>query len=180
MSAVPADPALADRVRGVHRSYATGVAVVTTAVDGAPFGLAVNAFSSVSLEPPLVLVCVSTTAKTHDHLYRGEHIGINFLAHDQVELASLFATSGGDKFAAIAWAPGGSGVPVLDGVSSWLEVEIEQRLAAGTHTIFVGRVIAADAPARPPLIYHDGRFFDGNRLLPAAGQARSTQEDARA
>jgi flavin reductase (DIM6/NTAB) family NADH-FMN oxidoreductase RutF len=162
---------LADRVRAVHRSYATGVAVVTTHADGAPFGLAVNAFSSVSLEPPTVLVCVATAAQTHEHLYRGEHIGVNLLAHDQLDVARVFARSGGDKFASVAWAPGGSGVPVLDGVAAWLELAIEHRLAAGTHTIFLGRVIAAEASDRPSLVYQAGGFFDGGRLAPAEAAA---------
>lgn len=153
------------RVRDVHRCFPSGVAVVTTSVDGEPYGLAVNAFSSVSLEPPLVLVCVKTTAQTHDHLYRGEHIGISFLAHDQVSVASVFATSGGDKFSQIAWHPGSTGVPVITGSSAYLETEIEQRLSAGTHTIFIGRVVDADAPARPPLVYYDGKFHDGAQLV---------------
>jgi flavin reductase (DIM6/NTAB) family NADH-FMN oxidoreductase RutF len=166
------DLELADRVRAVHRSYATGVAVVTTHAGGAPFGLAVNAFSSVSLDPPTVLVCVATSAQTHEHLYGGEHIGVNLLAHDQIDVAGVFAKSGGDKFASIAWSPAaGSGVPVLDGVAAWLELAIEQRLAAGTHTIFLGRVIAAEAFDRPPLVYQAGSFFDGAKLAPAQAAA---------
>jgi flavin reductase (DIM6/NTAB) family NADH-FMN oxidoreductase RutF len=156
---------LQSRVRDVHRCFPSGVAVVTTSVDGAPYGLAVNAFSSVSLEPPLVLVCVKTTAQTHDHLYRGEHIGISFLAHDQVSVASVFATSGGDKFSQIPWHAGSTGVPVITDSSAYLETEIEQRLSAGTHTIFIGRVVDADAPARPPLVYFDGKFHDGAQLV---------------
>jgi flavin reductase (DIM6/NTAB) family NADH-FMN oxidoreductase RutF len=156
---------LEHRVREVHRCFPSGVAVVTTSVRGEPYGLAVNAFSSVSLEPPLVLVCVKTTAQTHDHVYQGENIGINFLAHDQVPVAQVFATSGGDKFSAVGWRPGRTGVPILEGVSAHLEVEIEQRVPAGTHTIFVGRVVEADAPARPPLVYFDGRFHDGGQLV---------------
>jgi flavin reductase (DIM6/NTAB) family NADH-FMN oxidoreductase RutF len=162
---------LSERVRAVHRSYATGVAVVTTAAGGAPFGLAVNAFSSVSLDPPTVLVCVATSAQTHEHLYRGEHIGVNLLAHDQLDVAGVFAKSGGDKFASIAWSPGGSGVPVLDGVAAWMELAIEQRLAAGTHTIFIGRVIGAEAFDRPSLVYQAGGFFDGAKLAPAQAAA---------
>jgi flavin reductase (DIM6/NTAB) family NADH-FMN oxidoreductase RutF len=161
-------PELANRVKAVHRCFPSGVAVVTTALDDTPYGLAVNAFSSVSLEPPLVLVCVKTTAQTHDHLYRGEHIGINFLAHDQASVASVFATSGGDKFAELSWRAGTSGVPILDGVCAYLEIAIEQRLPAGTHTMFVGRVVEADATAHPPLVYFDGGFYDGARLTPVA------------
>jgi flavin reductase (DIM6/NTAB) family NADH-FMN oxidoreductase RutF len=160
---------LTDRVLAVHRYFPSGVAVVTTAVEGQPYGLAVNAFSSVSMEPPLVLVCIKTTAKTHDHLYEGKALGINFLAHDQIAVAETFAQSGGEKFAGLEWQSSESGIPVLGGVSAYLEVEIEQRLAAGTHTIFIGRVIEADARARPPLVYFNRGFFDGAELHPVAG-----------
>lgn len=158
---------LIERVKAVHRCFPSGVAVVTTCVEDRPYGLAVNAFSSVSLEPPLVLVCVKTTAQTHDHLYGGEHIGINFLAHDQKAIAAVFARSGGDKFAGLSWRAGTCGVPVLDGVSAHLEAAIEQRITAGTHTIFISRVLHADAPARPPLVYYDSSFFDGAQLVTA-------------
>jgi flavin reductase (DIM6/NTAB) family NADH-FMN oxidoreductase RutF len=164
-----AEAALRERVRSVHRRFPSGVAVVTTAVDGRPYGLAVNAFSSVSMEPPLVLVCVKNTAKTHEHLYRGERLGINFLAHDQRQLAERFATSGGNKFIGVAWRLGAAGVPMLEDVSAYLEVRIEQRLAAATHTIFLGEVLEADAPARPPLVFFEGAFFDGAELHPVAG-----------
>jgi flavin reductase (DIM6/NTAB) family NADH-FMN oxidoreductase RutF len=117
----------------------------------------------------LVLVCVKSTAQTHDHLYRPQHIGINFLAHDQIDIASVFAHSGGDKFARLAWHPGASGAPVLDQVSAHFEIAVEQRLPAGTHTIFIGRVIEAEATGRPPLAYFDGAFFDGDRLAPVSG-----------
>ena len=157
-----------DQVRAVHRTYPTGVAVVTTAEDGAPYGLACNAFSSVSLDPPLVLVCVNTSAQTHEHLHRGLHLGINFLAHDQIEVANRFATSGGDKFSDTEWAPGQTGVPVLHGVASHVETEIAERIPAGTHTIFLCRVVTAVSHGRPPLVYLGGGFFDGGQLVPLA------------
>jgi flavin reductase (DIM6/NTAB) family NADH-FMN oxidoreductase RutF len=157
---------LADRVLAVHRCFPSGVAVVTTCVDDQPYGLAVNAFSSVSMEPPLVLVCVKTTAKTHDRLYGSEKIGINFLAHDQLAVANRFAKSGGDKFANLSWRANPDGVPILDGISAYLIVEIQRRVPAGSHTIFIARVTDAHAPARPPLVYFDQAFFDGAQLQP--------------
>ncbi|HTX07409.1 MAG TPA: flavin reductase family protein [Solirubrobacteraceae bacterium] len=155
---------LRERVRSVHRSFPSGVAVVTTATDGTPYGLAVNAFSSVSMDPPIVLVCVNTTARTHDPLYQGAHLGINFLAHDQVPIARRFATSGGNKFSGVTWHTGEDGVPLLDGASAYLVMEIQQRLAVATHTIFVGEVTAASAQRRAPLVYYAGVFFDGTEL----------------
>ncbi len=161
------DDDLIERVKRVHRAFPSGVAVVTTSIDGAPFGLAVNAFSSVSLDPPLVLVCVRTSANTHDLLYREDHLGVNFLAHDQSAIAGAFSRSGGDKFAGIAWEPGIGGAPILDGAAGAFETRVEQRLRAGTHTIFIARVLGARASGRPPLLYHDAAFWDGAHLVPA-------------
>lgn len=168
-----ADDELIDRIRAVHRAFPSGVAIVTTSLDDEPLGLAVNAFSSVSLEPPLVLVCVKTTAQTHDHLYANDHLGVNFLAHDQGGIAMRFAQSGGDKFADLAWTPGIAGTPLITGAAGHFETTVEQRLRAGTHTIFIARVVDAVAGDRPPLLYHAGGFWDGAKLV-----AASTEEHA--
>ena len=164
-----ADGDLAGLVRAVHKCFPRGVAVVTTRPAEKPHALAVNAVSSISLEPPSVLVCIKTTARTHEHLDRGEHLGINFLAHDQRLIAERCSVSGGAKFEGLAWAPGPeSKAPILDRVSAHFEVLIRERFGAGTHTVFLGEVLDPCAPARPPLIYVRGRFFDGQRLAPAA------------
>jgi flavin reductase (DIM6/NTAB) family NADH-FMN oxidoreductase RutF len=159
-----ADDDLAEAVKGVHRSFPTGVTIVTTQIDGQPYGLAVNAFSSISLEPPLVLVCVASSSSTYGHLFRAERMGVNVLAHDQAAVAGVFARSGGDKFSQVEWKSGPSGVPLLDGVSGYLELMIEKRIPAYTHTIFIGRVTGAHTASRPPLVYLAGSFFDGREL----------------
>ena len=164
---VPPTESLQDlrtRMRAVNRAFPSGVAVVSTLIHDKPHGLAVNAFSSVSLEPPLVLVCVNTAAQTHEHLYTGRFIGISFLAHDQAAVASVFAISGGDKFAGIGWHRGSTDAPLIDNAAGYLEAAVEQRHSAGTHTIFVGRVVEADATRRAPLIYLNGSFYDGAEL----------------
>jgi flavin reductase (DIM6/NTAB) family NADH-FMN oxidoreductase RutF len=162
------DADLAERVRRVHRSFATGVTVVTTCVDGVPYGLAVNAFSSLSLTPPLVLVCVAQTTSTYPHLMAGEHFAVNILAHDQRDVAARFARSGGDKFAGLAWRPGQDGCPVIDGAAAALELRIETRMPAYTHTVFIGRVLATHVSGTPPLVYLDGGFYDGAKLSEAS------------
>ena len=150
---------LRDRVRRAHRRYPTGVTVVTTMADGRPVGLACNAFASVSLNPPLVLVCVNTAARSHDPLHAGEFIGINVLAGDQADLARRFATTGQDKFADVAWMPGtATGVPLLDSAAATFETVIEQRIPAGTHTIFVCAVVDVHSTARDALLYVDGTY----------------------
>ena len=156
--------ALVERVKDVHRRFPTGVTIVTTAVDGVPFGLAVNAFASLSLTPPRVLACVAATSSTYPRLFEADRLAVNILAHDQIDVARAFARSGGDKFRGLAWQVGAGGAPLLDGVSAQLELTSEHRVRAGTHTIFIGRVVTAQAFERAPLVYLGGAFFDGARL----------------
>jgi flavin reductase (DIM6/NTAB) family NADH-FMN oxidoreductase RutF len=166
--------ALSAEVRRVHRRYVTGVTVVTTVVDGTPYGLAVNAFSSISLDPPLVLVCVARTAETYPRLFSSERFAVNILAHDQASVAAQFARSGVNKFAGLAWRFGEYETPLLDGVAAALELQVESRLPVYTHAIFIGRVLSTVVTDSPPLIYHEASMFDGGRLEPAP--APDTQE----
>lgn len=155
---------LADRVRAAHRNYPTGVTVITTSVEGQPYGLAVNAFSSVSLDPPTVLFCVNESSKTHEHLMRATHVGINILGHEQHDVAAVFATSGGDKFSQITWTPGIAGVPVIAGVAAHFETEVTQTTKVGTHTVFICTVINAEAAEHEPLLYLRGDFHDARKV----------------
>jgi flavin reductase (DIM6/NTAB) family NADH-FMN oxidoreductase RutF len=146
----------------------SGVTVVTTSTEGGgPRGLAVNAFASLSVEPPLLLVCIARRAETHDFLFRGRGFAVNILASTQAAVARRFATSGGDKFADVEWAPGAHGAPILRDVSGYLEAETVSRAIAATHTVFVGRVLNARAFARPPLVYLDGTLYGAEGLQPA-------------
>ncbi|MFI0776799.1 flavin reductase [Streptomyces sp. NPDC021212] len=156
----------ADLVRGVHRKFITGVTVVTTDDGGTPRGLAVNAFSSISLDPPMVLVCVQRSSTTHPALHRATHLGINILAAGQLDVAKVFASKSDDKFADLSWTPGDSGVPLIDGSCAQLEVEIGERLEAGSHTVFTGRVVAARHEDLAPLVYSGGGFFDISNTAP--------------
>lgn len=150
------DPAV---VREVHRRFVTGVTVVTTMDDDVPRGLAVNAFCSVSLEPPLVMVCVQTTSTTYPALVRADHLGINILAVDQLDAARVFASKANDKFAALDWSPGPHGSPLLQDSAARVEVEIGERLCASTHTVFVGRIVQAEHRDVDPLVYRSGQFL---------------------
>ncbi|MEV5837689.1 flavin reductase family protein [Nocardia sp. NPDC052112] len=161
---------LADRVRSVHRYYPTGVTIVTSAIDGRPFGLAVNAFSSLSLDPPMVLVCVAATAASYPGLFQQDRMAVNILAHDQAEVAQTFGRSNPDKFTSVAWKLGEHGAPLLEGVAASFELRIESRIPAHTHSIFVGRILEAHTSEKWPLLYVDRRFFDSTtvpELVPA-------------
>lgn len=160
---------LVAELKRVHRSFASGVTIVTTQVEGRPFGLAVNAFASVSLDPATVLVCINTSSSTYPKFFAGGHFGISILAADQSAVAMRFATSGGDKFSDVAWKTGDFGQPLIEGAAAHLEMEIASMLLAGTHTVIVGKVLSAHASGHPPLLFHNGGFFDGGKLVKADG-----------
>lgn len=148
-----------DVVRAAHRQFPTGVTVVTAMTDDGPRGLTVNAFSSVSMDPPTVLVCVSRTSRSIDALLRAKVIGINLLSSGQEALARTFASSTDDRFSGVAWSPGESGAPLLDGTSAHFEVEPETIALASTHVVFVGRVVSCSSSSDlPPLLYVAGGF----------------------
>lgn len=155
-----------DLVRGVHRKFITGVTVVTADDEGTPRGLAVNAFASISLDPPMVLVCVQHSSATHPALNRATHLGISILAADQLDVAKVFASKGEAKFARVPWRTGTFGAPLIDGSCAQLEVEIGERLEAGSHTVFTGRVVSAHHDDLAPLVYSGGGFFDISHTAP--------------
>jgi steroid delta-isomerase-like uncharacterized protein len=154
-----------DLLREVHRNNATGVMIVTTTVDGKPRGLVVNAFTSISLTPPLILVCVARTSATYPGLFSTDAFAVNILSREQRDIARTFAASGDEsKFAAVAWRAGVTGAPLLEGTCGYFEAETQQRAQAMTHTIFIGHVVAAEQFDRLPLLYMGGRFYDSHGL----------------
>lgn len=164
MSDAPEKDAVLERTRAVHRRFPTGVTVVTVCVDGEPYGLAVNAFSSLSLDPPTVLTCVAKTSATYTRLFATDRMAINLLAADQADVARVFAKSGGDKFGSIDWQPGPDGVPILDGVAGWFDTRISHRIPVHTHSVFIADVLDAHASDRKPLLYYEGGLIDSAPL----------------
>ncbi|GAA1806154.1 flavin reductase [Agromyces neolithicus] len=154
-----------DAFKGFNRQFITGVTVVTTTdADGTPRGLAANSYASVSIEPPLVLVCVQKTSSTHPALFRSSHLGINILSNQQRETVATFASRSPDKFAAVEWHAGPQGSPLIDGSSASIEAEIKERFQAKTHTVFIAKVTHAEVSDLVPMVYKSGRFFDGASL----------------
>lgn len=155
-----------DVMKQVNRQFVTGVTVVT-AMDGqTPRGLAVNAFSSISLDPATVMVCVQRTSSTHDCLFRADHLAINILSTDQLDVVGTFASKADDKFKDVEWESGPYGSPLIARSSARMEVEIRERLQASTHTVFICRVMHAAVDERSPMVYSAGKFFDGGALAP--------------
>lgn len=153
-----------DTMKQVNRKFVTGVTVVTAMDDETPRGLAVNAFASISLDPPTVMICVQRTSSTHDCLYTTDNLAINILSVDQLDVVNVFAGKSADKFAQVDWLPGPYGSPLIERSSAQMEVEIRERLQASTHTVFICRVVHATASDRAAMVYSSGQFFDGSAL----------------
>lgn len=146
--------------RDVMGRFPTGVTVVAaTAADGTPRGLTVNSFTSVSLDPPLVLVCIDRRAASHDALIEAGGFAVTMLASDQADLARRFAEDPADgRFESVGWTQSEGGCPVLNDGTAWLDCVVEQVVAAGDHSILLARVAASGASGRAPLVFCSGTF----------------------
>jgi flavin reductase (DIM6/NTAB) family NADH-FMN oxidoreductase RutF len=139
--------------------FATGVTVVTTRdAGGRPLGLTVNAFCSVSLSPPLVLVCVDRRSEANPGLAEGRLFNVSVLAEDQQEISHRFATLGALKFEGIALPNGDNGVPVIPGALAVVECRLSAAHTAGDHTIYVGEVTRLEHRPGRPLLYHGSAY----------------------
>ena len=150
----------ADSLRRVAGHFPTGVTVVTTVHGGRPCGLTVNSFASVSLDPPLMLVCVSRAARAYACVDAEGRFTVNVLCEGQEAIARLFASKDAqDKFNGIGYRPSPHGFPILDGVHAWLDGEIIARHPGGnTHTIYVARVTALGIGGGRPLVFYAGAY----------------------
>ena len=145
--------------RAVLGHFATGVTVVTAMDEGQPAGLSVNSFTSVSLDPPLVAFCVARGSSTWPRIRATGRFTVSILAEDQEDLSRVFATTGADKFRAVAWWEGPMGGPVLAGALAWIECTVEAEHDAGDHVMVVGRVRELDvADEGKPLIFYRGGY----------------------
>ena len=148
-----------DEFRRACGRFATGVAVASVVDErGAAHGLTVSSFTSVSLEPPLVLICLGHDVTIIEAFRRASHFGINILREQDRDLSQRFATKGLDKFNGISWRPGRTGVPLIDSALSAIECETHQRTQSGDHDILVGRVVATRVEDGAPLIYYASHY----------------------
>ncbi|GGK83622.1 hypothetical protein Sme01_17710 [Sphaerisporangium melleum] len=155
------DPADSRHFRSVLGRFATGVAAVTAVdpADGLPRGLAVNSFTSVSLDPPLVAFCVSNTSTTWPRIRAAELMCVNVLSERQEHVSRRLAARAGDKFAGLSLRTSPGGGPLIDGALAWLECVVEAEHPAGDHSIVVARVLALDAHAdHGPLVFFRGDY----------------------
>ena len=140
--------------------FASGVTIVTTEHEGKPFGMTVSSFASLSLHPPLVLVCVEKSLKTHDAIVSAGRFGVSILSAEQSDISNRFASRMDDKFAGVAIDRGEHGVPLIGGALTSLECHLHAQLAGGDHTIFVGEVASVRTREGAPLLYFRAAYRD--------------------
>ncbi len=151
----------ARQFRNALGCFATGVTVVTTReAGGAEIGLTANSFSSVSLEPPLVLWCIDKGSDTYDAFMAAEHFAINVLGADCADVSNAMARSGRNGLDGIPHANGPeTGMPLLDDAISTFECAVQDKFEGGDHIIIVGRVLGyASKPEGAPLLYFRGKY----------------------
>jgi flavin reductase (DIM6/NTAB) family NADH-FMN oxidoreductase RutF len=140
--------------------FTSGVTVVTTEHDGKPYGLTVSSFASLSLRPPLVLVCIEKSMKSHDAIAGAGKFGVSILNSSQASVSGRFASRIDDKFAGIDVERGELDVPLIAGAICMLECRVHEQLSGGDHTIFVGEVVSARTSEGAPLVYYRSGYRD--------------------
>lgn len=156
-------------LRDAFGAFLTGVTVVTT-IDksGSPRGFTANSFTSVSLDPPLLLVCLAKSSSGLATFQSAERFAVNILSEEQEEVSRTFAKPVEDRFAAVNWRPGPYGSPVFDGASAWFDCAVHDCVDAGDHLILVGRVEAFENGIANGLGYARGSYFTLGRERQAA------------
>jgi 3-hydroxy-9,10-secoandrosta-1,3,5(10)-triene-9,17-dione monooxygenase reductase component len=153
-------PVDADAFRRALGQFATGITIVTTRDrDGRPMGLTVSAFSSVSLVPPLVLVCIDNRSEARAGFEASRVFGVSVLREDQEHYSRRFAQPGREKFAARDLHLGETGVALVPGALAHVECRLVSAHAAGDHTIYVGEVVRLHATPGRPLLYHANGYY---------------------
>jgi flavin reductase (DIM6/NTAB) family NADH-FMN oxidoreductase RutF len=134
--------------------FPTGVAVLSTrGADGTPHGLTVNAFCSLSLTPPLVLVAIDRVCSLLETFEKSGHFALNFLSQSQRDLSIRFSEIPEGRFTGVSWSPGADGAPLIDGVLGSIECRTTQIIDAGDHRALIGEVIAATVGEGDPLVF---------------------------
>lgn len=148
-----------DAFRAVMGRFASGVTIVTaTDSSGDDHGMTVSAFASVSLDPPLMVMCIDHAASMHDILVSSDYFAVNILASTQEAIARRFADTGAQRFEGIGYSRGENGAPILDDVLAYIECKRVSSTVAGDHTVIVGETVATSMRNARPLLYYRGGF----------------------
>ncbi len=162
-------------LRGVLGAYTTGVTVITTLdPDGQPCGVTANSFSSVSLDPPLVLWSQALAARSHPAFARNDRFVVNILADNQVDLSTRFATAGADKFSGVACHGGIGGLPVLENCAAVLECIKVATYPGGDHAVFLGQIENFWRSTQPGLAFGNGQYLSTQARTARAGSGHAS------
>ena len=145
-------------LRQVMGAFTTGVTVITSTYNHKPCGMTVNSFSSVSLQPPLILWCLGNNQPNHDHFIATEFFAVNILAQHQQAISDHFAQSGQQDFSCCDWVMSKRSLPLLSGCVATLECQQQQTIQAGDHHIMVGKVLAVRRTWQSPLVFINGQY----------------------
>lgn len=180
MSDVSEKPGFDPRdLRRAFGCFMTGVTIVTTQDEnGQPNGFTANSFTSVSIDPPLLLVNIATAAYGFPVFSRAGGFAVNILAGNQRDLSVRFARAGEDKFAGLSWQGGPTGSPLLDDVVAWFDCEMYQQVEAGDHVVLIGRVLDYHYNTHAPLGFCRGAYV-GSALSPQMLQLISSPGELR-
>lgn len=148
-----------NELRRILGHFATGVTVITTCdEDGHPFGLTANAVTSVSLVPPLLLICVDKSADTYPYFDRSKVFTVNILSDEQETLSRRFATTGIEKFEGIGYRKNQLGCAILDDAVGHIDCRIVESFDSGDHTVYIGEVQSGEVQESPPLLFFRGGY----------------------
>ena len=147
-----------DEFRDVISHFASGVTVITALDEGRAYGTTASAVASLSLEPPMLLICMNKQSETGRAVAHSKRFGVNILGANQVDLAERFARKGGDKFAGVAVTPGAWGEPLFDDALATLECRVTEETTGGTHYVFLAEVESGAARGGAALAYFRGEF----------------------
>jgi flavin reductase (DIM6/NTAB) family NADH-FMN oxidoreductase RutF len=147
-----------ETLREVMRCFPTGVTVVAVVdAQGAPWGLTVNSLTSLSLDPPLVLVCIGHETSSHGRLVGASGFAISILSARQRAVARRFASEPSEgRFDGVPWRPAPSGNPILSEAAGWIDCALDEVRTGGDHSILIARVVASASSDAPPLVFHRG------------------------
>jgi flavin reductase (DIM6/NTAB) family NADH-FMN oxidoreductase RutF len=166
-----------ERYRSVIGRFASGVGVITTRHEGIDYGLTASAVTSVSLDPPMLLICLNKASNTQRAIAASQVFALNILHEQQSEIARRFASARPDKFVGLGVSYGESGVPLLDGMLATIECRVAEVISGGTHSIFLAKVEMAHATEGMPLTYFRGKMgrFASLNAEPETSLRRATQ-----
>ncbi len=152
----------AEQLRTAMRAWTSGVAIVTATYDGEQHGMTVSSFTSISLEPPLIVISLQTSSRTHEMVSRAKAFGVTILAASQEELSERFANrppGRNHKLDGLATVTLVTGAPLIEGGLAWLDCRVKQAVPVGMNTLFIGEVVAVRGDDHDaPLVYHDRTY----------------------